>query len=131
MNDLKINWDKLKGLNDEEIEIKAKEILSFMTIEEKLWQMVFNGEISFVQNLISGKRIMNAPFPAGVDKNLGIPGVLFTDGPRGVVLGDSTCFPVSMARGATWDLELEEQIGNAIGIEAKAQRGKFLWWSMY
>ena len=39
--------------------------------------------------------------------------------------GRSTAFPVAMARGATWDLELEERIGIAIGLEMRAQGGNF------
>ncbi|MBU6202358.1 MAG: glycoside hydrolase family 3 C-terminal domain-containing protein, partial [Acidobacteria bacterium] len=41
-------------------------------------------------------------------------------GPRGVVIGNATCFPVSMARGATWDPDLEERVGDAIGRELRA-----------
>ena len=40
--------------------------------------------------------------------------------PRGAVIGNATCFPVSMARGATWDPELEERVGDAIGQELRA-----------
>jgi beta-glucosidase len=36
------------------------------------------------------------------------------------VIGNATCFPVSMARGATWDPELEERVGLAIGRELRA-----------
>ena len=36
------------------------------------------------------------------------------------MIGTATCFPVSMARGATWDLDLEERIGDAIGRELRA-----------
>ncbi len=32
----------------------------------------------------------------------------------------ATCFPVTMARGATWDPELEERVGDAIGRELRA-----------
>src|SRR5262249_6896620 len=42
-------------------------------------------------------------------------------GPGGVVVeGGATAFPVTMARGATWDIELEAQIGDAIGQELRA-----------
>ncbi len=49
----------------------------------------------------------------------------FCDGPRGVVcgIGMTTCFPVSMARGASFDPELEEAIGHAIGKETRAFGG--------
>ena len=53
-------------------------------------------------------------------ERLGLPGFAFSDGPRGVVIGNATCFPVSMARGATWDPDLEERIGDAIGRELRA-----------
>lgn len=65
------------------------------------------------------------PIVAGAIARLGIPGIRFSDGPRGVVMGASTCFPVSMARGATWDPELEEHVGDAIGREVRAQGGNF------
>ena len=65
------------------------------------------------------------PFVHGAVRRLGIPGLRFSDGPRGVVIGHSTAFPVSMARGATWDVELEERIGEAIGAEARAQGANF------
>ena len=59
------------------------------------------------------------PFRAAQVPRLGIPGFAFSDGPRGVVVGNATCFPVSMARGATWDVELEERVGDAIGRELR------------
>jgi len=37
------------------------------------------------------------------------------------VMGNSTAFPASIARAATWDAALEERIGRAIGLEARAQ----------
>jgi beta-glucosidase len=61
------------------------------------------------------------PIVAGALDRLGLPGIRFTDGPRGVVMGNSTCFPVTMARGATWDPALESEIGRAIGLEGRAQ----------
>ena len=63
------------------------------------------------------------PIVAGAVPRLGIPGIRFSDGPRGAVIGRSTAFPVSMARGATWDPALEERVGAAIGAEIRAQGG--------
>jgi beta-glucosidase len=60
------------------------------------------------------------PFLSAQVPRLGIPGFAFSDGPRGVVVGNATCFPVTMARGATWDVGLEERIGEAIGRELRA-----------
>ena len=67
----------------------------------------------------------------------GIKGFTFRDGPRGVNLdapiqtpstshGKSTVFPVPMARGATWDLDLEYRIGLAIGDEMVAAKQTML-----
>ena len=43
----------------------------------------------------------------------GKPVIVGGIGPRGVVSGKSTCFPVSMARGASFDPALEREIGEA------------------
>jgi len=65
------------------------------------------------------------PYPMGAVPRLGVPGIQFVDGPRGSVVGQATAFPVSMARGATWDTDLEERIGAAIGAELRAAGGNF------
>jgi beta-glucosidase len=56
---------------------------------------------------------------------LGIPGVRFADGPRGMIMDGGTTFPVSMGRGATFDPELEERVGDVIGRELRAMGGNF------
>jgi beta-glucosidase len=62
------------------------------------------------------------PYRAGGGiERLGIEPLYFTDGPRGVARGQSTCFPCSMARGASFDVDLERRIGEAMGKEARAQ----------
>ena len=66
-----------------------------------------------------------APYPTMEVERLGLPNVRFVDGPRGVVAGSATCFPVSMARGATFDRELEEEIGKCIGAEVRAVGGNY------
>ena len=119
-----VNWDEFKDLTDMQIEEQAKKILSIMRLEEKLHQIA-GDETREVGGPKMIKRYNAEPIPAGDDKKLGIPGIFFSDGPRGVVMGNSTCFPVSMARGASWDLDLEEKIGEAIGIEAKAQGANY------
>lgn len=65
------------------------------------------------------------PFVAGAIPRLGIPGVRFSDGARGVVIGASTAFPVTMARAATWDPSLEERVGLAIGVETRARDANY------
>ena len=61
------------------------------------------------------------PWPAAVLPRLGLNGLHFVDGPRGVILeGGATTFPVPMARGASWNPELEERIGRAMAREARS-----------
>jgi beta-glucosidase len=65
------------------------------------------------------------PFVAGAVSRLGIPGIRFSDGGRGVVIGASTAFPVTVARAATWDPSLEERVGLAIGLETRARGANY------
>ena len=83
---------------------------------------LLDGDVPFwpgITDMTSGGYYTHA-WPAARNERLGIPGFAFTDGPRGVVVGNATCFPVAMARAATFDLELEEAIGEVIGVEARA-----------
>jgi len=48
---------------------------------------------------------------------LGIPGFHMADGPHGLRGGRSTSFPVGIAMASTWDPELLERVGTAIGLE--------------
>jgi beta-glucosidase len=48
---------------------------------------------------------------------LGIPGFRTADGPHGTRGGKSTSFPVGIAMAATWDPELLERVGIAMGKE--------------
>ena len=61
------------------------------------------------------------PIAAGRNPRLLIPPLLFSDGPRGVVLNHSTAFPVAIARGASFDRALEARVADAIGRELRAQ----------
>ncbi|MBE0698462.1 MAG: glycoside hydrolase family 3 C-terminal domain-containing protein, partial [Anaerolineaceae bacterium] len=65
------------------------------------------------------------PWVAGAVSRLGIPGVRFADGPRGLIMDGATTFPVSMGRGASFDPELEERVGDIIGREMRAMGGNF------
>ena len=120
-------WGSLvaaEPLTKVEIEQKAQNLLAQLSLEEKIQQM--SGDTPLLSGILEMRRAYNyRPLPAGENPRLGIPGVRFSDGPRGVVMYHSTCFPVSMARGATWDPELEERVGDAIGVEARAQGANF------
>ncbi|KCZ50513.1 hypothetical protein HY29_07045 [Hyphomonas beringensis] len=106
---------------DDQLEKELDDIIDQLTLEEKVWMMsghdffkYFFGE----DNRQFGQRTYQAG--SGCER-LGIDPLLFSDGPRGVrSKRPTTTFPVSMARGATWDTELERRIGDAMGIEARA-----------
>jgi beta-glucosidase len=63
---------------------------------------------------------------AGGDEALGLPPYKMVDGPRGARAGTATAFPVAIARGATFDPELERRVGYAIGLEVAAKGGNVL-----
>jgi beta-glucosidase len=100
--------------------LEAALLVSVMTTEEKLGSL--DGDTPFwpgLANMTSGGYHQH-PWPAAVVERLGIPGLQFSDGPRGCVTAPATCFPVSMARGASFDAEMERRIGDAIGKELRA-----------
>lgn len=97
--------------------MKAKEIISKLTIEEKA-------------ALLSGKN----EWESRDIPRLGISSITFSDGPHGLRrqegAGDhlglnaslpATCFPTAATTANSWDPKLGEQIGEALGEEALAQ----------
>lgn len=105
----------------------SKQLCGEMTLKEKL--KMLSGRHFAQRNgydlITKGKMYNHRPCLAGGVKRLGIPAVAFSDGPRGVVMGNSTCFPVSMARGASFNDELEYEIGTAIAKEVIAGGGNY------
>ncbi len=114
---------------------RAKAIVDQLALEEKVSLM--SGRINMqvidpeaMQRMAGSMKSEEnhyniTPYAAGGLPAHGVPPMLFCDGPRGVVCGNlkSTCFPVSMARGASFDPALEEEIGHAIGREVRAYGG--------
>jgi beta-glucosidase len=109
----------VSGLSDDDIEKKVAELISQMSLDEKIKQMAGTVPIS---NII--KRLSDKDYPDSwntpENKRLKIPSLKCVDGPRGAGTQNPTCFPVSMCRGATWDAELEERVGDVIGYEGRA-----------
>lgn len=99
---------------------EARAIVDELTEEEKLWCLDGDAPTWAGLKFLQSGGYHFAPFHAARVERVGLPGLSFSDGPRGVVIGNATCFPVSMARGATWDPDLEERIGDAIGRELRA-----------
>ncbi|WP_255142940.1 beta-glucosidase [Synechococcus sp. EJ6-Ellesmere] len=104
------------------IQARALELLAELTTAEKL--ELLDGDTPFwsgMADIALHQASHRHPWPAGQVPRLGLSGLQFVDGPRGVVLeGGATTFPVPMARGACWDPDLEERIGEAIGREARS-----------
>ena len=107
------------------------EVLSAMTLEEKAQLLVGGGNDSFVgsgamlghqKKLVAGAAGITVEIP-----RLGIPATVLTDGPAGVHIdrkrdGDpndysATGFPVGTCLASTWNTDLVEQVGRAIGNE--------------
>ncbi|WP_436789671.1 glycoside hydrolase family 3 C-terminal domain-containing protein [Yinghuangia sp. YIM S10712] len=106
-------------------ETQAKLLFEELSAGERLW--LLDGDTPFWEGTaaIRAEGYNARPYVHGAVDRLGIPGTRFVDGPRGCVAGRGTAFPVPMARGATWDVALEEQVGEVIGREIRAQGGNF------
>ncbi|MCC8044831.1 MAG: glycoside hydrolase family 3 C-terminal domain-containing protein [Clostridiales bacterium] len=104
----------------------ARKLIESMTLEEKISLMSGDSSIQQVSDAkLEGYHFNYAPFEAGGCEKYQIPALCYCDGPRGVVCGygETTCFPVPILRGASFDVELEEEIGRAIGEEVRAAGG--------
>lgn len=121
----------------------VEEVLQAMTIEEKAQLLIgvdggmfkalermLGGETSDQQVNMVGQSQTSVPGAAGATRaipRLGIPATVLTDGPAGVRInptreGDTqtyycTGFPVGTVLASTWNTELVEQVGAAIGNE--------------
>lgn len=105
--------------------IEAEKLYEQLTEDERL--SLLDGDQSFwdgMRSFVNDGYNFN-PYIHGEIERMGIPGTHFIDGPRGCVRGKATAFPVSMARGATWDENLEERVGVAIGEEVRELGGNF------
>jgi beta-glucosidase len=101
------------------VEQRVQDLLARMTLEEKL-------------DLLSGTGFESKPNP-----RLGIPAIRMADGPQGVRIKPpkkragsgrstsglpvpATAFPAGIALAATWDPELIQRVGRALGQETRA-----------
>lgn len=108
-------------LTPEQIDGLARGLLAQLSLDEKIAMM--HGDTSWFEGSWSMQRNGYQRQPrttAGAIPRLGIPGVRFSDGPRGFHGEGATTFPQGSARGASWDPSLEERIGDVMGREARA-----------
>lgn len=102
------------------LEAEAKRLRDQLTLEQKV--RMLSGSVSFYRFILGAttyEEHEGAALAAGVP-DLGIDGYVYSDGPRGITRGQCTCFPVPMARAATFSPELEERVGEAMGREARS-----------
>ena len=99
---------KLPFMNDNlDIEKRVQDLLNRLELREKL-------------ALLAGRKI----FYTKPIKRLGIPHLKMTDGPHGIgphSSGNQECtyFPVGVCRAATWNPDLSEKFGIAVGQEVR------------
>ena len=99
----------------EVLEEQVQALVAEMSLKEKIYMLSGHTIAQTQRDLIKTSRAYNvSALPGGGCRRLGIPPVKFTDGPRGVVMGNSTCFPSAALRASTFDPSLEYRIGTAI-----------------
>lgn len=109
-----------KGATRKQQEERIEELVAALSLEEKVAMLSGHG---FMKQVAGGRYCSTLYHIGAGNERLDVPPLLFNDGPRGVSKGESTCFPVPMARGASFDTELEERVGDAIGREMRAHGG--------
>ncbi|MDE6497439.1 MAG: beta-glucosidase, partial [Muribaculaceae bacterium] len=108
------------------------EVLNAMTLEEKA-QLLVGGASNFAAaGAVVGGSAETVPGAAGTTAaipRLGIPATILTDGPAGVRINPTrsgeektyyaTAFPIGTLISSTWNTDLAEEVGRAIGNETK------------
>ena len=106
------------------------EIVKAMTLEEKAELIVGGGWGSMTAGAMTASSEVLVPGAAGTTnaiERLGIPATVLSDGPAGVRISPTrsgtnktfyaTGFPVGTSLASTWNTELVEQVGKAMGNE--------------
>lgn len=102
-----------------DLERRVDELVAQMTLDEKVAQMSGDSGVF----LPEGDTGWNVP---GVER-LGVPPFRMADGPRGLgTVQGATTFPVGIARGASWEPDIENGVGAAMGRELRAAGGNIL-----
>lgn len=118
-------------------EERVNDLLSRLSNEEKISLLIGTGMESIGNNNLEsigpvvGESDYSIPGAAGTTtplRKFGIPAIVMTDGPAGVRIKPirkndentyyATGFPVGVALSSTWNTELVEEVGKAIGNEA-------------
>jgi beta-glucosidase len=103
------------SIDHEAVSVEVDRLLSSMSLEQQLNEL-HGWQVAPIDGL----------YYAGGDESLGIAPYKMVDGPRGARAGNATAFPVAMARGATFDVDLERRVGLAAGLEVAAKGGNVI-----
>ena len=122
-----------------QVEKKIKELVSKMTLEEKLGQMsqfdpgqfggdenteqaIKDGRVGSILNLVGAKRINELQKVAVEESRLGIPLIIGRD----VIHGFRTIMPIPLGMAASWNTELASQ---AMGVAAEEAASEGVNWT--
>ncbi len=123
---------------DAPVEVRVKDLLSRMTMEEKFWQLFMlsadlNGNIQKYSDGAFGFQISSSGDTAGSaayvnsiqrffveNTRLGIPIIAFDEALHGLVHKGATVFPQAIALAATFDTTLMHRVSKAIALECRS-----------
>ena len=121
---LDIYEDDRKSINE-----RIEDVLSQMTIEEKIHLLKGSGVASAIGRVKPGEGIPGAVGTIVPTPRLGLPTVYLSDGPAGLRIEPTrknddktyycTAFPIGTSLASTWNVDLVKEVGNAMGDEAK------------
>jgi len=110
------------------VEERAEDLLSQMTLEEKIHLLKGSGMASAIGRVEEGEGIRGAAGLIVPTPRLGIPTVYLSDGPAGLRIeplreGEErtyycTAFPIGTLLSSTWNVDLVQTVGQAMGNEA-------------
>jgi beta-glucosidase len=129
---------------------RVKDLLSRMTLEEKVWQLMglWNGGVEdFTDEFLNDPEKMKAAFGNGANSvhpafwhlketvdqrnkiqkycvertRLGIPVIFVDEGQHGMMRYDSTAFPQAIGLACSWDPDLFEKVYSAIAREMRSR----------
>lgn len=102
-------------IDHEKVEVETEAMMARMSLDQKI-------------NEIRGRQPhpIEGLYYAGGDESLGLAPWKMVDGPRGARAGTATAFAVAIARAASFDVDLERRVGQAIGLEVAAKGGNVL-----
>jgi beta-glucosidase len=97
-------------VDDAAVEQRVESLLGKLSLEQKV--QLLGGEENFYVH---------------AEPNIGLPRLAMSDGPFGVrAAGPSTAYAAGMGLAASWDPELAERVGTAMGRDARARGMSFI-----